>query len=328
MEVRQQTMIAALRDGLREEMARDERVILLGEDIGAAGGIFQATAGLRKEFGRARVWDMPLAENGIVGIGIGAALGGLRPVAEIQFADYLFAAMGQIVNEAAKLRYRSRGDWTCPLVIRAACGAGVGGGPDHSQSVEAFFAHVPGLKVVIPSTPADIKGLIKAAIRDEDPVVFLEPKRLYHDGVGDVPTGEYIVPLGQAIVRRTGSDASVITYGAMVSESLNAAQQLEADGIDIEIIDVRTLQPLDFATIAASVRKTNRAVVFHEDARFSGFGAEIAAFIAEECFDDLDGPVLRVGALSLPIPASLTLENAVLPNAVTLMQAVRHLASY
>lgn len=328
MEVRQQTMIAALRDGLREEMARDDRVILLGEDIGAAGGIFQATAGLRKEFGRARVWDMPLAENGIIGISIGAALGGMRPVAEIQFADYLFAALGQIVNEAAKMRYRSRGDWTCPIVIRAAFGAGVGGGPDHSQSVEAIFAHVPGLKVVIPSTPADIKGLIKAAIRDEDPVVFLEPKRLYHDGVGDVPTEDYIVPLGQAIVRRTGSDASVITYGAMVSESLNAAHQLEADGINVEIVDVRTLQPLDFATIAASVRKTNRAVVFHEDARFSGFGAEIAAFIAEECFDDLDGPVLRVGALSLPIPASPALENAVLPNAATLMQAVRHLASY
>ena len=325
--MQERTMSQALRDGLREEMARDDRVVLLGEDIGAAGGIFNATQGLRREFGSGRVWDMPLAENGIVGIGIGAALGGLRPVAEIQFADYLFAAMGQIVNEAAKMRYRSRGEWTCPIVIRAPYGGG-GGGPDHTQSMEAFFAHVPGLKVVIPSTPADIKGLIKAAIRDQDPVIFLEPKRMYHEPFGMVPSEEYIVPLGVATVRRVGNDASVITYGAMVMESLAAADMLASDGIDIEIVDVRTLQPLDFATIAASVHKTNHAIVFHEDVRFSGFGAEIAAFISEICFNDLDAPVMRVGATSLPTPASPELEMAVQPNANTLVAAIRHMATF
>jgi 2-oxoisovalerate dehydrogenase E1 component beta subunit len=328
MEAREQSMIEALRDGLREEMQRDDRVVLLGEDIGAAGGIFQATDGLRREFGRGRVWDMPLAESGVVGISIGVALGGLRPVAEIQFADFLLAAMHQIVNEAAKMRYRSRGAWTCPIVIRAPFGGGVGGGPDHSQSVEAFFAHIPGLKVVIPSTPADIKGLIKAAIRDEDPVIFLEPKRLYRERTGAVPVDDYVVPLGQAVVRRVGKDVSVITYGAMVAESLLAAEQLAGEGIAVEVVDVRTLQPLDFATITASVRKTNHAIVFHEDTRFAGFGAEIAAFIAESCFEDLDGPVMRVGAVDLPIPANPQLEQAVLPMATTLMQAVHHLAAY
>ncbi len=309
-------------------MQRDDRVILMGEDIGVAGGIFQATEGLRREFGRMRVWDMPLAESGIIGISIGAALGGFRPVAEIQFADFMFAAMHQIINEAAKMRYRSRGEWTCPIVIRAPFGGGVGGGPDHSQNAEAFFAHVPGLKVVIPATPADIKGLIKAAIRDEDPVIFLEPKRLYREGVSTVPAGDYVVPLGTAVVRREGNDVSVITYGAMVHESLVAAETLSGEGIDIEIVDVRTLQPLDFDTIAASVRKTNHAIVFHEDGRFAGFGAEIAAFIAENCFEDLDGPVMRIGAVDLPVPASPALEQAVLPSARTLIDAVHHLAAY
>ncbi len=322
----QQTMLEALRTGLREEMERDERVVLLGEDI-AMGGVFQATQGLRREFGRKRVWDMPLAESGIIGISIGAALSGLRPVAEIQFADYLLGAMQQIVNEAAKLRYRSRGEWTCPIVVRAPYGGGNGSGPDHSQSIEAFFAHVPGLKVVIPSTPADMKGLIKAAIRDEDPVIFLEPKRLYRESAGDIPTEEYIVPLGSAIVRREGNAVSVITYGAMVLESLAAADILAEDGIELEIVDVRTLQPFDGVTIAASVQKTSRAVVFHEATRFGGFGAEIAAFIGEVCFDSLDAPVLRVGAQSAPIPANIALERAVLPNATTLVQAVRYLTS-
>jgi pyruvate/2-oxoglutarate/acetoin dehydrogenase E1 component len=322
----EQTMIQALRAGLRDELARDERVVLLGEDIGVAGGIFSVTQGLRREFGATRVWDMPLSENGIVGISIGAALGGLRPVAEIQFADYLLAALGQIANEAAKMRYRSRGGWTCPIVVRAPYGGG-GGGPDHTQSVEAFFAHIPGLKVVIPATPADIKGLIKAAIRDDDPVIFLEPKRLYHEPVGAVPDDDYVVPLGAATVRRAGTDASVITYGAMVVESLAAAESLAGDGIEIEVVDLRTLQPLDYTTIAASIHKTNRAVVFHEDVRFGGFGAELAAFISEVCFADLERPVLRVGALSLPIPASPELENAVLPNAQTLITAVRHLTA-
>ena len=226
------------------------------------------------------------------------------------------------------MRYRSRGQWSCPIVIRAPFGGGVGGGPDHSQSIEAFFAHIPGLKVVIPSTPADIKGLIKAAIRDEDPVIFLEPKRLYHDGTGEVPGDDYIVPLGQAIVRRVGNDVSVITYGAMVAESLAAADVLLQEGIDIEVVDIRTLQPLDLLTIATSVHKTNHAIVFHEATRFGGFGAELAAYISEACFEDLDGPVLRVGAQHLPIPAHPDLERAVLPSAHTLIKAVQHLSTY
>lgn len=321
------TLAEALRNGLREEMERDERVIVLGEDVGM-GGVFQATTGLRKAFGRTRVWDMPLAESAIVGISIGAALAGMRPVAEIQFADFLFAAMHQIVNEAAKLRYRSRGEWICPIVIRAPYGGGIGGGPDHSQSVESFFAHIPGLKVVIPATPADTKGLIKAAIRDEDPVIFLEPKRLYRQSVGAVPDEDYIVPLGQAIVRRAGTDVSVITYGAMVVESLRAAESLAEEHISVEVVDVRSLQPLDQATLVASVRKTNRAIVFHEDVRFGGFGAELAATLGEVCYNTLEAPVLRVGALSAPIPASPELERAILPDAATLVQAVRYLVTY
>jgi pyruvate/2-oxoglutarate/acetoin dehydrogenase E1 component len=322
-----QTMAQALRDGLREEMARDARVVVLGEDIGAAGGLFQATQGLLKEFGKERVWEMPLSENAIVGIGIGAALAGFRPVAEIAFADYLFSAMSQIVNEAAQLRYRSRGEWSCPIVIRAPFGSS-GGGPDHSQHLEAMLAHVPGLKVVIPASPADIKGLIKSAIRDGDPVIMLEPKRIYHEPSGAVPDGDFTIPLGSAEVRRSGSDASVITYGAMVQESLAAADVLAGDGIDVEVVNVRSLQPLDYETITASVHKTNRVVIFHEDVRFGGFGAELAAYLAEVCFEDLEAPVLRVGARSLPTPAAPELEHAVLPNAGTLIAAVRHLAAY
>ena len=320
----EQSLIDALRAGLRDEMARDARVVLLGEDIGM-GGVFQATAGLRREFGRNRVWDMPLAESAIVGISIGAALAGLRPVAEIQFADYLYAALHQIIIEAGQMRFRSRGAWRCPIVIRAPYGGGVGAGPDHSQSLEAIFAHVPGLKVVIPATPADSKGLIKAAIRDEDPVIFLEPKRLYRQPLGAVPVEDYVIPLGQAVVRRVGTDVSVITYGAMVVEALHAAEQLAAVDIDLEVIDLRTLFPLDHATILASVRKTQRAIVFHEAPRFGGFGAEVAALIAETCFDTLRAPVMRVGALRVPIAASPPLEHAILPDAATLIQAAQAL---
>ncbi len=320
------SLVEALRDGLREEMARDSRIIILGEDV-SMGGIFQATRDLRAQFGSQRVWDMPLAESAIVGISIGAALAGLIPVAEVQFADYLFGAMRQIVNEAAKMRFRSRGDWLCPLVIRAPYGGGLGAGPDHSQSVEAFFAHVPGLKVVIPATAADAKGLIKAAIRDADPVLFLEPKRLYQQATGPVPTDDYVVPLGQAVIRRVGQDATVITYGAMVREALSAAAVLAADDIDLEIIDLRTLQPLDKTTMLTSVRKTRRAIVLHEDARFGGFGAELAATISEQCFAVLDAPVVRIGARHSPIPAHPGLEQTILPNATTLIQAARYLVS-
>ncbi len=323
------TMVEALREGLREEMGRDERVVLLGDDIGAAGGIFTVTMGLREEFGSGRVWDMPLAENGVVGVGIGAAIGGLRPVAEVQFADFLLSAMSQIVNEAAKLRYRSLGQWSCPIVIRAPYGAGLAGGPDHSQSVETLFAHIPGLKVVAPSTPADTKGLIKASIRDEDPVIFLEQKSLYHQRYGAVSDDEdYVIPLGRAIVRREGKDVSVITYGAMVFESLYAAEMLQREQIDLEIIDIRTLQPLDIDTIGESVSKTNKAIVFHEDTRFSGIGAEIAATIGEELFEFLDGPVIRLGAPFTPIPAKPSLEKEVIPNAAALANAVRRLSRY
>ncbi len=323
------SMVEALREGLREEMGRDERVVLLGDDIGSAGGIFTATMGLREEFGGGRVWDMPLAENGVVGVGIGAAIGGLRPVAEVQFADFLLSAMSQIVNEAAKLRYRSLGQWSCPIVIRAPYGAGLAGGPDHSQSVETLFAHIPGLKVVAPSTPADTKGLIKASIRDEDPVIFLEQKSLYHQRYGVVSDDEdYVIPLGRAIVRREGKDVSVITYGAMVFESLFAAEMLQREQIDLEIIDIRTLQPLDIDTIGESVSKTNKAIVFHEDTRFSGIGAEIAATIGEELFEFLDGPVIRLGAPFAPIPAKPSLEKEIIPNAAALANAVRRLSRY
>jgi len=326
--VAEKTLIEALRDGMAEEMRRDWRVIVLGEDVGVHGGVFRATDGLLNEFGGERVIDTPIAELGIVGTAIGSALNGLRPVAEIQFADYIYPAMDQIVNEAAKIRYRTNGQFGCPLVIRAPYGAGVHGGLYHSQSAEAFFMHAPGLKIVTPSTPYDAKGLIKAAIRDEDPVLYFEHKRAYRRVRGEVPEGDYVVPIGVAEVKRPGTDISVITYGAMVHQAIEAAAALEDEGVSVEVVDLRTLLPWDRETVAASVTKTNKVVVCHEDSRTAGVGAEVAAFIAEELFEDLDGPVLRVAAADTPIPYAASLEAAVIPGTRDILDAVRRLAAY
>ncbi len=322
------TLVEAVRDGMAEELRRDWRVIVLGEDIGAHGGVFRATDGLLAEFGTDRVIDTPLAELGIVGTAIGSALNGLRPVAEIQFADYIFPAIDQIVNEAAKIRYRSNGGFGCPLVIRAPYGAGVHGALYHSQSVEAFFLHVPGLKVVTPSTPYDAKGLLKAAVRDDDPVLFFEHKRTYRRIRGEVPDDDYVVPIGVAEVKRVGQHVSVVTYGAMVHQALEAAEALAAENVSVEVVDLRSLLPWDRQTVAASVTKTNKVVICHEDSKTGGVGAEVAAFIAEELFDELDGPIMRVAARDTPVPFAATLEEAVIPGTRDILDAVRRLAAY
>lgn len=322
------TLIEAVREGLAEEMRRDWRVIVLGEDVGVHGGVFRVTDGLHAEFGPDRVIDTPIAELGIVGTAIGSALNGLRPVAEIQFADYIYPAVDQIVNEAAKIRYRTNGEFGCPLVIRAPYGAGVHGALYHSQSVEALFAHVPGLKVVTPATPYDAKGLLKAAVRDEDPVLYFEHKRLYRRARGEVPEDDYVVPIGVAEVKREGRHVSVITYGAMVHQALDAAEALAADGISVEVVDLRSLLPWDRATVARSVVKTSKVVVCHEDSKTGGVGAEVAAFIAEELFEDLDGPIVRVAALDTPVPFAPELEEAVIPGTRHILDAVRRLAAY
>ena len=322
------TLIEAVRDGLAEEMRRDWRVVVLGEDVGVHGGVFRATDGLVAEFGEGRVIDTPIAELGIVGTAIGSAMNGLRPVAEIQFADYIYPAMDQIVNEAAKMRYRSNGGFGCPLVIRAPYGAGVHGALYHSQSVEAFFCHVPGLKVVTPSTPYDAKGLLKAAIRDEDPVLYFEHKRTYRRIRGEVPDDDYVVPIGKAEVKREGRHLSVITYGAMVHQAVEAADAAASEGVSVEVIDLRSLLPWDKEIVAASVTKTSKVIVCHEDSKTAGVGAEVAAFIAEELFEDLDGPILRVAALDTPVPWAPQLEEAVIPGTRHILDAVRRLAAY
>src|SRR6187549_162423 len=284
------TLIEAVNEALHEEMERDPSVIVLGEDVGVHGGVFRATDGLQKQFGSDRVIDTPLAELGIIGVAIGAAMNGLRPVAEIQFADYIHPAYDQIVNEAAKIRYRSNGTFACPVVFRAPFGAGVHGGLYHSQSVEALFFHVPGLKIVVPSTPYDCKGLLKSAIRDDDPVLFFEHKKSYRRLRGEVPDGDVIIPIGKADVKRAGSDVTVVTYGVGVHLALAAAELVAAEGISVEVLDLRTLAPLDREAIAESVAKTSKMLIVHEDNKTGGIGAEIAAMIAEEHFEQLDGP--------------------------------------
>jgi 2-oxoisovalerate dehydrogenase E1 component beta subunit len=323
------TFIEAIREGLRDEMRRDSAVIVLGEDVGKKGGVFFATDGLWAEFGDDRVIDTPLTESMIAGVSIGAAANGLRPVAEIQFADFIFPAMNQIIQEAARIRYRSNGTFGCPITIRAPFGAGVHGALYHSQSVEAFFAHVPGLKVVIPSTPYDAKGLLRSAIRDPDPVIFLEHKKLYRSVRGEVPDGEYTVPLGRATVTREGSRLTLVTYGLMVHQALNAAERVAGEGIETEVIDLRTIRPLDAATVLASVRKTGKCLVVHEDNRFGGFGAEVAALVAEEAFDYLDGPVTRLAGPESPAaPYANSLEEAFLITPEKIAAAIRTLAAY
>ncbi|CAN5166624.1 3-methyl-2-oxobutanoate dehydrogenase subunit beta [soil metagenome] len=324
-----QTFIEAIRSTLATEMRRDESIIVLGEDVGKKGGVFLATDGLFDEFGGERVIDTPLSESMIVGASIGAALNGLRPVPEIQFADFIFPAFNQIVSEAARMRFRSNNAFGCPMTIRAPYGGGVHGALYHSQSVEAYFAHMPGLKIVIPSTPYDARGLLRSAIRDEDPVLFFEHKKMYRSVRGDVPDTDYTVPLGQAKVTREGSDVTVIGYGLMAHYALEAAELLEADGVSVEVIDLRTLRPLDGATVLESVRKTGKCVVVYEDNRFGGYGAEIAAILAEEAFDYLDGPVIRVTGPDVPgVPYNHVLEDWFMVNPDRIAGAVRRLAAY
>jgi len=320
------TYLEAIRQGIWEEMERDPNVFLLGEDIGVYGGAFKITEGMLDHFGERRVIDTPLAESAIAGAAIGASMLGLRPVAEMQFADFITCGFDQIVNFAAKCRYR----WgaAIPMVVRAPSGGGIRGGPFHSQNPEAWFVHVPGLKVVAPATAYDAKGLIKSAIRDNDPVVFFEHKALYRRVKETLPEGDYTVPIGKAKVFRAGNDVSIITYGAMVYLAQDAAEQLAQEGISVEIVDLRTLLPIDEETILASVRKTSKAILLHEDTLTGGVGAEIAARIAERAFDSLDGPVVRIASADTPIPYSPPLEDAFLPSLPAVLEKARWLYNY
>jgi 2-oxoisovalerate dehydrogenase E1 component beta subunit len=320
------TYLEAIREGIWEEMERDPNVFLIGEDIGVYGGAFKVTAGFLDRFGEKRVVDTPIAESAIVGAAIGASLMGLRPVAEMQFSDFITCGYDQIVNFAAKCRYR----WGAgvPIVIRAPSGGGIHGGPFHSQNPEALFTHTPGLKIIAPSTAYDAKGLIKSAIRDGDPVLFFEHKALYRKVKEDLPPGEYTVPIGKAGVVREGKDLSIITYGAMVHAAKEAAETLAGEGISIEIVDLRTIAPLDNETILASVRKTSKAIVLHEACLTGGIGGEIAARITERAFEYLDGPVVRMAAPDTPSPFSSTLEEAYLPNAAGVVEKARWLYRY
>src|SRR5690349_16303311 len=307
------TLVQAVNDALRTAMREDPSVVVLGEDVGPKGGVFLATEGLTKEFGEERCFDTPLSEDGIVGAAIGMALNGLKPVAEIQFQDFLFPALGQIVSEAAKFRYRSGGQYTCPMVIRTPYGGGIRGGLYHSQSGEAYFCHVPGLKVVQPSTPYDAKGLLLSAIDDPDPVMVFEHKLLYKMK-GDVPEAAYRVPIGKAAVRREGRHVTLVATAIMVHRALEAAETLVQEGIEAEVIDLRSLRPLDTGTIIESVKKTSRLASIYEGVKTLGIGAEISAMIAEsEAFDYLDAPILRLGGAEAPIPYNPVLEKAAVP---------------
>jgi pyruvate dehydrogenase E1 component beta subunit len=319
-------LLEAVRDALRVEMRRDPRVVVLGEDVGRFGGVFRATEGLQEEFGPERCIDTPLAESGIVGTAIGMALYGMRPVPEIQFGDYIYPAFDQIVNELAKLRYRSGGEYSAPVVIRTPIGGGIKGGHYHSQSPEALFTHIPGLKVVCPSNPYDAKGLLASAIRGEDPVIFMEPKFHYRKPRAEVPEGEYTIPLGEAKVVREGNQVTVIAWSAMVNTALDAAAKAVAQGYDLEVLDLRTLVPFDEAAILKSVKKTGRVVIAHEAPRTSGFGAEIAATIAEKAILSLEAPVIRVTGLDTPFP--YTLESEYLPDADRILDAVERVVNF
>lgn len=318
--------LEAISQALDEEMTRDERVFLMGEDIGTYGGAFKITEGFLDKYGEWRVLDTPLAESGFVGAAIGAAIMGLRPVVEMQFADFISCAFDQITEVAAKNHYR----WgaAVPMVIRAPFGGGVHGGPFHSECPEGWFFHSPGLKLVAPSTPYDAKGLLKAAIRDPNPVIYFEHKFLYRRIKSPLPKEDFVVPLGKADVKRVGNDISVITYGAMVHLALEAAQTLANEGIDLEVVDLRTLIPFDKEAIYSSVRKTSKAILLHEDNKTGGIGAEIAALLAEECFDYLDGPILRIAPPDTPVPFSTPLEEFFLPKTSDIVSAARRLAAY
>lgn len=322
----QMNMVSAINDALRVTMRADERVVVLGEDVGKVGGVFRVTAGLQEEFGEERVIDTPLSETGIIGSAIGMAIGGLRPVPEIQFGDFIYPAFDQLVNEAAKYRYRSGGEFTCPMVVRVPVGGGIKGGHYHSQMPESLFIHTAGLKVVCPSNPYDAKGLLISSIRDNDPVLFFEPKRVYRALKMDVPDGDYTVELSSAKVIREGEHVTCVSWGAMLFEALAAAEEVRAQGIETEVIDLRTLWPLDAATIVESVKKTGRLVIVHEAAKACGLGAEIVALLCEKAFLHLEAPPKRVTGFDTPFP--YTHENEYLPLAHRIAPALLETAKY
>ncbi|MED4581511.1 alpha-ketoacid dehydrogenase subunit beta [Brevibacillus choshinensis] len=323
------SFIDAITMAMREEMRRDPNVFVLGEDVGVRGGVFRATVGLIEEFGEERVIDTPLAESAIVGVGIGAAAYGMRPIAEIQFADFIMPAVNQIVSEAAKMRYRSNNDWNCPITIRAPFGGGVHGALYHSQSVEAMFTNIPGLKVVAPSTPYDAKGLLKAAIRDEDPVLFFEHKRCYRLIKGEVPDHDYVLPIGKADVKREGTDITVISYGLALHFCLQAAEKLAQEGISAHVLDLRTLYPLDKEAIAEAASKTGKVLIVHEDNKEGGVGGEVAAVVAEQCLFDLDAPIKRLCGPDVPaMPYSPPMEKFFMLNPDKVLEAMRELANF
>lgn len=325
----EKTLVQSVHDTLWDEMKRDDRIVVLGEDVGARGGVFRVTMGFLDEFGDERVLDTPLDENLIAGVSIGMAMDGLRPVAEMQFADFSFPGFNQIIQEAARIRYRSNGDFTVPLVIRAPYGGGVHGALYHSQSVEAFYAHVPGLKVVVPSTPYDAKGMLIEALDDPDPVIFLEHKKCYRLIKGDVPDERYNIPFGKAEIRREGSDLTVVSYGLLHHYAVEAAERLSSEGIEAEIIDLRSIYPLDIETVLKSVSKTNKVMVVYEDNKFLGAGAEVAAQIAENALFELDAPIVRIAGPHVPaMPYAPTLEHWFLPDADMLEQEMRKLAEF
>jgi 2-oxoisovalerate dehydrogenase E1 component beta subunit len=323
------TLLESIRQGLDEMMARDPRIFVFGEDVGKRGGVFRVTEGLYDKYGPLRIIDSPLAESVIVGACIGAAMNDTLPIGEIQFADFIAPAFNQLVEEAARIRYRSNGDWNVPMVIRTPYGGGIHGALYHSQSIEAFYCHVPGLKVVAPATPYDAKGLLKASIEDPDPVLFLEHKKCYRLIKGEVPDEDYRIPIGKADIKRPGTDMTVITYGLMLHYSLEAADELAHDGVEIEVLDLRTLRPLDTEAILASVRKTSKVLIVHEDNLTGGLGGEVAALISQHAFEHLDGPITRVCAPDVPaMPYSKPLEEAFMPTPAKIADAMRKLAAY
>jgi len=321
--------IEAIRLAMKEEMERDENVFVLGEDVGLKGGVFGTTKGLQQQFGEYRALDTPLAESAIAGVAIGAAMYGMKPIAEMQYSDFMLPATNQIISEAAKIRYRSNNDWSCPVVVRAPIGGGVFGGLYHSQCPESIFFGTPGLKIVAPSTPYDAKGLLIAAIRDPDPVLYFEHKKCYRMITGEVPEGDYTVPIGKADVKREGTDLTVISYGLTVHFALQAAEELAKQGISAHILDLRTLQPLDKEAILEAVAKTGKVLILHEDNKTGGVGAEVSAIIAEELLYDLDAPIMRMGGYDVPaMPISPPLEKFYMPNKDKVMDAMLKLARY
>ena len=322
-------LLEAVRETLHDALARDERVFIMGEDVGPRGNVFLITKDFVEEFGHDRVLDTPLAEASIVGVAVGAAMAGMRPIAEIQFADFIYPAYNQIVGEAAKMRYRTAGGNTCPLVIRTPYGGGVGGALSHSVSIEALFYHVPGLKILAPSTPADAKGLLNTAINDDDPVLFLEHKKTYRLIKGEVPPGDYHIPMGKADIARPGSDLTVVTYGLMRHFAVQAADELFKDGIDVEVVDLRSIRPMDRETIVKSATKTRRVLIVHEDNKFGGVGAEVSAIIAEEALFELDAPIRRLCGPDVPAMGySKAYEEAFMPSPARIATAMRDLAAY